>query len=86
VLTLPVNMQFMLGMTAQDLIDSLGGPTAVGNAIGIRMATVSAWSQRGRIPVIYWDGLIKFAKTREHALDYAALVALHTAPRDEENQ
>jgi uncharacterized protein YjcR len=37
-------------MTADDIIQSLGGLSAVANQLGVPVTTVSSWKQRDNIP------------------------------------
>lgn len=37
-------------MTARDIIQSLGGPTAVARRLGVRPQAISLWGLKNRIP------------------------------------
>lgn len=70
-----------------NLIDRLGGPSAVARHLGVSdYTTVSSWARRGSIPVRYWPGLMAVAKDagfrltaddllRAHATHHAAAAA-----------
>ncbi len=48
-------------MKVPEIIDLLGGPTAVGVAIGIPSTTISNWKGRGSIPARYHATLIRMS-------------------------
>lgn len=45
--------------TVSDLINELGGPTAIARATGYQRGTVALWKYRARIPRSAWPDLIK---------------------------
>lgn len=50
-------------MTAGQIIEKLGGPTALSTSLGAPLGTVSAWSTRNSIPPEYWPALVSLAGT-----------------------
>ena len=63
-----------------ELIEKLGGSTAIARSLGMQsMTTVASWKSRRVIPVEYWDGLLGVAWKRGITdLSYEKLVKLHT--------
>lgn len=54
-------------VTVGEIIDTLGGTTAVAGLAGVGLSAVSNWRSRGRIPsekfMIFADALAKLGKT-----------------------
>jgi DNA-binding transcriptional regulator YdaS (Cro superfamily) len=55
-------------MTTRDIITALGGPAAVGRALGIRTQAVSRWLRKGRVPLERVPALLALAAQRGLAL------------------
>lgn len=53
--------------TVSDIIDGLGGNTAVARIIGKGPSTVSEMKRRGAVPVEYWPVLVAAAQDDELA-------------------
>jgi hypothetical protein len=49
-------------MKVSEIIDSLGGPTPVGRALGVPSTTISNWKGRGAIPARYHGRLVSISK------------------------
>lgn len=49
-------------MKTAQIIKLLGGPAAVGSALGIRGQAVSQWVSKGYVPVGRVPGLVRMAK------------------------
>ena len=66
--------------TVPEIIDKLGGPTAVGRAINVGASTASEWKRTGRIPVRHWPALHQYAtETGVDGLTYDVLVLANVA-------
>lgn len=64
--------------TIAELFEDFGGPSKVGQAIGVSTEHAAAMKRRNSIPVTYWPSLIATAREREIAgITYEALVYLH---------
>lgn len=50
--------------SASDIIESLGGVTAVAAALSVPLGTASAWKTRDSIPPEYWETLVAEAVRR----------------------
>jgi hypothetical protein len=61
--------------TIPDIIDGLGGPSALARDLGHPIATVTAWKHRERIPDRYWSDLIAVAKSQRIKLTLEAIMA-----------
>jgi hypothetical protein len=48
-------------MTASDIIDALGGPTAIGTALNLPPTTVGNWKGRNSIPARYHAAVLKLS-------------------------
>lgn len=68
--------------TVPELIDALGGPTAVSRVIGKRASTVSEMKRSGSIDVKYWPALIAEAGTRGVIVTSDALMLMHAKPAE----
>ena len=68
--------------TIPDIIDGLGGPSALARDLGHPIATVTAWKHRGRIPDCYWDDLIAVAKARRIKLTLESIMAANRRKRE----
>jgi hypothetical protein len=65
--------------TVPDIIEALGGPTAITRALGFRHAsTASEWKRQGSIPPRHWRGLIKMADDVGVTISAETLVAAHS--------
>ena len=62
-----------------DIVEGLGGATALAEQLGIPMTTVASWKQRQSIPVEHWSRLIEIASHRGLDFSYEQLVHIHTA-------
>jgi len=49
-------------MSIGQMIDELGGPSKVADALGIAQPVVSMWKLRGRLPAERWAGFVRLAK------------------------
>ena len=47
-----------------EILDALGGLTAVATALKLPLTTVSSWKARSFIPSDYWDDLVNLARQR----------------------
>lgn len=64
--------------TISDVVEALGGNTALSQKLGLRNAsTVSEMKRRGSIPVKYWNALIAEAQHAGVCLTYERLVKMH---------
>lgn len=63
--------------TVSDVIDTLGGPSALARTMGEEVSTVSAWKHRGRIPARHWPLLIEVAREGECELSFEAMFKMH---------
>jgi DNA-binding transcriptional regulator YdaS (Cro superfamily) len=61
-------------MTVAEIIDTLGGPTALSNSLGLPSTTVSNWRIRQSIPARYHQALLSIADGKVTA---AQIVAAH---------
>lgn len=52
-------------MTALDIIERLGGVTAVSTALGVPLTTVSSWGRVNQIPAWRQPKLLELAATRD---------------------
>ena len=48
-------------MTAKEIVDRLGGVTAVSNALGVPLTTVSSWARFNQIPLWRQSKLLELA-------------------------
>lgn len=63
---------------------AFGGPSKVGQAIGISTEHAAAMKRRNSIPVGYWPLLIEAARERRiSGITYESLTHLHAGPRSE---
>ena len=56
-------------MTVTDIIDELGGPTAISAVLGLPPTTVANWKARGSIPARYHAELLRIGDGRVTPLD-----------------
>lgn len=63
--------------TIPEIIDTLGGTTEFGRAIGVRQSTASEMKRRQSIPVQHWPKVIEAARIRKIKLTTDDLVELH---------
>lgn len=64
--------------SASEVIDALGGSTAVASLLGLPATTVASWKSRNSIPVPHWPALISAGKDQKvEGLSYEALVSIH---------
>jgi hypothetical protein len=69
-------------MTDSELIDALGGTTAVARALGIgRWNTVSMWRGRG-IPMAWRPAVLDLAEQRSVAVERRAFLRLPPRPNE----
>lgn len=65
--------------TLSDVMDALGGVTAVSQMLSKPLGTVSAWKTRGSVPAEYWQGLLNGARQRGLTdITSDLLVQIHT--------
>lgn len=50
--------------TSAEIVDEMGGSTALGEALGVPVTTVSSWRTRKWIPIKYWPAVIRLAKAQ----------------------
>lgn len=50
--------------TVPQIIEALGGPSAVARDLGQKVPTVSAWKHRGKVPARYWPDLVSLARQK----------------------
>lgn len=63
-----------------EIIDALGGTTAVAAARGLPATTVASWKTRGSIPCVYWPPLVDDARERRvTGVTLQRLVDIHAA-------
>ena len=62
-----------------NIIQCLGGATALAEQLRIPMTTVASWKQRQSIPVEHWSRLIEIASDRGLNFSYEQLLHVHTA-------
>lgn len=67
--------------TVSEIVESLGGTTAVATALVLPETTVSSWKSRGSIPPAHWSPLIAAARKRGVGLDIELLHELATPAR-----
>jgi hypothetical protein len=65
-----------------EIIEKLGGATALADHLSKAPTTVASWKDRASIPIEYWPKLLEVASEKGVALDYEQLVRLHTASVD----
>lgn len=68
--------------TVAQIIEQLGGNTAVARIIDRKPSAVSEMKRRGSIPVEYWPRLIDAARGRGKLLDAEALMAATTSSQE----
>ena len=62
-----------------DIVEGLGGATALAEHLGMAMTTVASWKARHSIPVEHWPKLLEIATSQGIDLSYEQLVHIHTA-------
>jgi hypothetical protein len=67
--------------TVDDVFKKFGGPTALADAVGIKISAASEMRRRNSIPVRYWPRLVDAARARRIQLTYDHLVSMHSTPR-----
>ena len=70
-------------LTIPDLIDRLGGTSALARKGGWPVPTVNAWKHRRTVPLENWDRLIDVAKQDGVPLTAEHLLAAHRESRKE---
>ena len=63
--------------TIPQLIDSLGGPTAVASALDLKPSAISEMKRNKSIRVRYWPKFIHLAKSKKIRLTFGNLVDMH---------
>jgi hypothetical protein len=64
--------------SVEDVFEAFGGPSKVGQAVGVSTEHAAAMKRRGSIPVAYWPALIATARERRiSGITYEALALLH---------
>lgn len=67
--------------TIEDVFGAFGGPSKVGQAIGVSTEHAAAMKRRGSIPVGYWPALIAVARERRiTGITYESLTHIHADP------
>lgn len=65
--------------SVSDIIDALGGSSAVAGALKLPATTTASWKSRNSIPVEHWPKLTAAALERGvEDLTYETLVSAHT--------
>lgn len=62
-------------MTAQEIIQKLGGPVLVGRSLGIRSQAVSQWSMKNSIPVARVPEMVRLSRKKR-----LGITAYHMRP------
>ncbi len=66
-----------------ELIDYIGGPAALGRAIGVSTEHASVMKQRKSIPVARWSALIASEAGKIHRITSDVLLRIHAPQSDE---
>lgn len=67
-----------------DIINELGGNSAVARELGLKPSAVSEMRRRGSIPAKYWHGFIRLAAAKDvRGVDADRLIAIHAADAPE---
>jgi hypothetical protein len=76
-------VKYTAGMSVAEIIDDLGGTTAVAEAVGVAAPVVSNWRARDRIPADRWAALVELAKDKGKgkAISFEKLAALAAEAR-----
>lgn len=53
----------MRDMNTQEIINKLGGPTALGEALGVTPQAISIWLAKGRVPLERVDEVLHVARS-----------------------
>lgn len=64
-------------LSVPEIIDSFGGASAFGRAIGVKASTASEMKRRGKIPVPYWPTLVNADPIDRPRFTYEDLVMSH---------
>lgn len=72
----------ILPVSVPELIEALGGASALARLGDWPVPTVNAWKVRGTIPDANWAKLIDVAQAKGLAIDAAFLLSLNDAGRD----
>lgn len=67
--------------TLEDVFREFGGPSKVGQALGISTEHAAAMKRRKSIPPRYWAALVRVAKERGLPVSYDALAEIHAQER-----
>jgi hypothetical protein len=68
--------------SVSELIEPLGGTSAVAAALALPVTTVSSWKVRDQLPSRYWAPIINLARERRIAgISLERLVELHSPKR-----
>lgn len=51
-------------MKTQDIVSALGGPSALGEALGVTPQAISIWLSKGRIPLERVDEVLHVARDK----------------------
>lgn len=63
-------------VTADSIIDELGGTGQVAAALSLSDSTVSSWRARGGIPAQHWAALVRLSSERGKDVSLEALAEL----------
>lgn len=69
--------------SVDELIDLIGGPAALGRAIGITTEHASVMKQRKSIPVARWGSLIRSEAGKSLGLTPDTMLRIHAPQSDE---
>lgn len=69
--------------SVDSLIDMIGGPAALGRAIGVSTEHASVMKQRKSIPVARWNALIESNAGKTLGVTSDALLRIHSPQSDE---
>lgn len=67
--------------TLEEVFDDLGGPSKIGQVLGISTEHAATMKRRGSIPARYWHELIKAAKRRGIDISPEELTRIHARKR-----
>lgn len=68
-------------MSVAEIIDDLGGTTAVAEAVGVAAPVVSNWRARDRIPADRWAALVDLARSRGKSITFETFAELAAKPQ-----
>lgn len=67
--------------TLDDVFSAFGGPSKVGQAVGVSTEHAASMRRRRSIPVKYWPSLVRAARDLElDWITFEALTSLHAEP------